>query len=87
MGKHIRQSDTICRWGGDEFVMILPRTERDEAEELAKQCKDRVSDKMFYNEIPITCTYGTAQYQEKDTPTSLISRADKVFYTRKNKET
>jgi len=87
IGKYIRQSDTICRWGGDEFVMILPQTERDEAEKLAKQCEDRVSDKMFHNEIPISCTYGTAQYQEKDTPTSMISRADKVFYRKKNKRT
>lgn len=85
----MRNGATAYRFGGEEFVVLLPqsnlRLARHYAESLRKiiektRLKDKRTTKMIDN---ITASFGVAEFQEGDTITSLITRADKLLYEAK----
>lgn len=85
----MRNGASAYRFGGEEFVILLPqsnlRLARHYAESLRKivektRLKDKRTTKMIDN---ITASFGVAEFQEGDTITSLITRADKLLYEAK----
>jgi diguanylate cyclase (GGDEF)-like protein len=82
-----RLSDTLVRYGGDEFVVLLPDTEAVGARFLAERLRSAVENAHFtWNRvhIPITVTIGTASLPQDATDgASLIARADAALYTGK----
>jgi diguanylate cyclase len=67
--KSCRQEDIIARWGGDEFVILLPRTSSEEAWSLGKRI-ERACSKTFVNEVPVSMALGVAC---KDDPSLVLS--------------
>ncbi len=59
-----RGEDIIARWGGDEFVVLLPRTAKEEARVICDRIKNNCSNK-FVEQIPISMAKGVAH---KDSP-------------------
>lgn len=77
---------TIGRWGGEEFVAILPRCSPAEALEVAESIRQCVDHHLHIGnkEINITCSLGVASYpQDASTRESLLMSADKAMYAAK----
>lgn len=80
----IRASDTICRWGGEEFVILLPGCDLDQAQSMAERMRQQVAEGLIEG-TPVTISLGVAQYHEGDTPETLLHRADQAMYQAKNR--
>jgi len=72
----LRQSDVICRWGGEEFAVILPNTTAPEACQIANKLRQRVAAQPPSSGDTVTISAGVATYQEHDQPRALFERAD-----------
>lgn len=79
--KHCRPYDTIVRWGGEEFVVLLRATDEQAALHFAERIRLEVQ-KGFEPALPfsLTISIGLAQYQENDSLEALTDRADKALY-------
>ncbi len=75
-----RKIDKIGRWGGEEFVVILPYTTLNEAALMANSLVKKISTYCFTHEFSNTATIGIASFHEDDTPSSILQRADKALY-------
>src|SRR5256884_8293265 len=79
---HCRAMDTAARYGGDEFVLVLPETESHAALVVADRIAERLS--TDGDEPPITVSTGTAVYPEDGkTIDELLAAADQVLYGKK----
>lgn len=81
--KHIREEDVPCRWGGDEFVVILPYTEVEEALSVASRIRDLVGESKIdvgKEKIRVSASIGIAKFAMLDTPTMLFKKADRAVY-------
>lgn len=87
MGKHIRETDFLFRIGGEEFVMLLPKTRLENATPLVEKIRTSVSATGFHfkkNNVVITLSGGLTAIRENDTAESIYERADKALYEAKN---
>jgi diguanylate cyclase (GGDEF)-like protein len=75
-----RSTDYLGRWGGDELVMLLTETSLPGAENLAEKLCSLVDTHVFQYGKHLTISLGASQYQDGDTPASLIARADAAMY-------
>jgi len=85
----LRKSDIIARWGGDEFVLLLPNTKLKDAVNLTEKIRDSILDTDFTKDIFITCCFGLAEMKTHSNFEHLIHRADNLMYQGKklNKNT
>ncbi len=86
MEKHVRKQDMVARWGGEEFLFILPETDEEGGCELARKICAAVAETAFdYNgrESKVTVTMGLAVYDGSNTVEYVIDSADKAMYTGK----
>ncbi len=88
MRDHIRHPDLVGRYGGEEFLILLPSTESTEAaEQAARLCKCvREADVNVNGHIlNVTISIGVAQFRNgEDTWDTLLNRADNAMYEAKN---
>lgn len=80
---HVRGSDLVGRFGGEEFVLILAKTSSDGAVTLAEKLRKRVEDFSFSPGCAVTISCGVAEYTPGDTVDSLLKRADSGLYEAK----
>jgi two-component system cell cycle response regulator len=81
-----RGGDEVARWGGDEFVAILPDTDREGAFHAAQRLREAVSATpvaVGATEVAITISIGWAHWSG-DTPDDLLARADRSLYQAKD---
>ena len=83
ISSNIRHSDIFGRWGGDEFLLILPNTAKKEAQKLSVKFYNLIKTHTFKVDTPITCSFGVTEYQVGDTPKEMIVRAEKLLYEHK----
>ena len=79
----IRNSDTFARWGGEEFVLLLPETGFETAMQIAEKIRQETENFLFSDTCTITASFGVTQFLEGDTETALINRADEALYKAK----
>ena len=79
----LRDSDIVARWGGEEFVIILPDTTKDAAIDLAETLRGIIEEAVFADTISLTCSFGITSYRESDTLNDLFGRIDKALYRAK----
>jgi diguanylate cyclase (GGDEF)-like protein len=79
----LRKSDLVARWGGDEFIVMLPRTTDREAWDLAEAIRLAVSLHGFPVLTPVTASFGVAQLQRGEALDQWFSRVDQVLYSAK----
>jgi diguanylate cyclase (GGDEF)-like protein len=81
-----RQMDLACRYGGEEFAVILPGTKLADAANVAERLRATIAAKKFKegeHELPVTASVGVAISLTGDDQTSLIKRADEALYAAK----
>ncbi|MDY0302066.1 MAG: sensor domain-containing diguanylate cyclase [Trichlorobacter sp.] len=79
----IRSHDIFCRWGGEEFIILLPSSSLCQAAVLAEILRSMVEQHDFKNSMQITLSFGAAEYQCKEPPHNFIKRADTALYKAK----
>ena len=79
----IRKVDDVGRWGGEEFIIILPETNINEAEKVAEQIRIKVESYLFSVIKQKTGSFGVSEYIYGDSVQSIIIRADKALYKAK----
>lgn len=86
--KNLRESDFIGRWGGDEFVLILPKTELDQAVMIAERlCQDisTLNVSIDNDHLNFSVSIGVSALSDKITNVeTLLFEADKALYEAKN---
>lgn len=81
--QRLRDTDRLCRFGGEEFVAILPNTDRQHAYDLAQEMRETIRDAELSTEIRITVSCGVAQSRADDTVTDWLHRGDMALYQAK----
>jgi len=81
--QRIRKSDIIARWGGEEFVLLLPDTELDETIKVAEILRKAIDDEEFEEVGNITCSFGVAVLEGNEDAEHLLNRADALLYEAK----
>ncbi|WP_018963873.1 GGDEF domain-containing protein [Coprothermobacter platensis] len=76
----LRGTDAAIRWGGDEFLVVLPDTEISEAMEIAKRISSQLKLKNSAIGRPITVSVGYAASSEVSSPEELLNLADRRVY-------
>jgi diguanylate cyclase (GGDEF)-like protein len=82
----LRDSDKIFRYGGEEFVIILNRTDDTHCSKIVERILNliRANNLIYKGEtLNITASIGTTVYKEGDTPDTFMDRADKALYKAK----
>ena len=79
----IRDSDILARWGGDEFILLLPNTNEKQAIELAWRISDILAGHRFEKKVTVTCSFGVAEMLPEDDISSFLGRADQMLYISK----
>ncbi|MBP2022951.1 diguanylate cyclase (GGDEF)-like protein [Clostridium punense] len=83
----LREQDVFARWGGEEFLMLLPDTNHHQAAKLCERLREKVESYNFFyngNKINTTITFGVAQYNERIGVNSTIKNADLSMYRGKH---
>ncbi|WP_372941015.1 GGDEF domain-containing protein [Shewanella sp.] len=79
----MRSDDILARWGGEEFVVVLPNTRLADATEFIDRLRHFIATKNI-QAMDLTISLGVAQYQIEDTAHTLLDRADKALYLAKS---
>lgn len=84
---NLRQSDIICRWGGEEFILLLKDTDNAIARQLAEKIRQQTEQAVFpFNgvNLKVTASIGlTERHDGDDSLDRLIARADRALYRAK----
>lgn len=79
----LRQTDVIARWGGEEFVILLPGTDLSIGVPVAEKLRVAVQDHHFEEVGKITCSFGVSAGAHGERKEDLIARADEALYQAK----
>jgi len=83
----LRSTDMLFRYGGEEFVVLLPGVEENGAELAAERLRSVIEKHVFNSRkgtVPVTVSIGTCSIALNDTPKTMLERADKALYSAKN---
>ncbi|WP_369597272.1 sensor domain-containing diguanylate cyclase [Vibrio sp. JPW-9-11-11] len=81
----VRHSDTFARWGGEEFILLLPNTPENNALKVAEVLRQLVESHRFSAPKNITISVGVAEVNDRDTNIDdVIARADSALYKSKD---
>lgn len=85
---NLRDSDFIARFGGEEFVALMPETSLNEAKLVAEKLREQVENSPFNfkkEPVQITVSFGISEFTEGDSSNDVFERADKALYKAKEK--
>ena len=86
LAKGLRQQDVLCRWGGEEFLVLLPETDAGGAVEVAEKCRRIMAEEpIVMDDISHhqTVSLGIATFNSGESVDDLVIRADKALYRAK----
>ncbi|MGE4399693.1 MAG: diguanylate cyclase [Campylobacterales bacterium] len=79
----VRKMDTVCRWGGEEFLILAPQTDIKGAASIAENLREIIENKIFGEAGRVTCSFGVTALESTDDKDSLLSRVDEAMYVSK----
>ena len=82
--KQIRLSDIVARFGGEEFIILLPETSLSKAKKLGIRLRNAIHKDPMLKKHGLNISGGITQFKKKDTEKSFNFRADKALYKAKN---
>ena len=77
--EYVRETDIVTRYGGDEFVIVMPQTDHNGACILCERLRANVQEKLV-----LTISGGVSSAQKGDTQETLLNRADAALYQAKS---
>ena len=80
---HLRDSDSLCRWGGEEFIILMPHTDLDQACLIAEKLRGLLAAEPLTGTIGVTASFGVAQWQPGQSLGELVHCADLMLYRAK----
>ena len=81
---NLREIDIPARWGGDEFMVLLPNTSIEQAMKLAEKLRQLVEKEMSEMDLDVTGSFGIVQLEYSEEPMRLTIRVDDALYYSKN---
>jgi diguanylate cyclase (GGDEF)-like protein len=83
----VRDTDLAGRWGGEEFMLLLPGTDAAGGVELADRVRKALAERTFLGRggaiVTVTCSFGVAEHRLGDDERELIASADRALYRAK----
>ena len=82
----LRRSDIVCRWGGEEFIVLFKNTALDTAQQLAEKLRAQLEQQHFFWEdkaLKVTISIGLTNLTGGEGLDGLIARADRALYRAK----
>src|SRR5262249_36280502 len=79
----VRHQDTVARWGGEEFLVLLPNTNWAAAAAIAERVRLAVSERPIETAhalVSLTITSGVSEWQQGERMETCIARADRALY-------
>lgn len=80
----IRESDIFARWGGDEFILLLPHADLRQAIEVSERIRYAIENLEINKSLGVTASLGCSQWKIMEYIESWFSRTDKALYASKN---
>jgi diguanylate cyclase (GGDEF)-like protein len=78
-----RDSDIVARWGGEEFILMLPQTNTEQAYLVAQKLRATIEKHKFDDVKHITCSIGVGQFHKNENKDNLFKRVDDALYKAK----
>jgi diguanylate cyclase (GGDEF)-like protein len=82
---NLRKYESLARWGGEEFMILVPDDDLEQASQLAERLRGIIEQSTFSAASPVTGSFGVTQLREDDTIDSFINRADDALYRAKKR--
>lgn len=83
IGNRIRKTDILCRWGGEEFLLVLPQSDLTSGRLKADYLRHQIKNRSFYKKIPITASFGVTAFYPRDSTATILERVDAALYRAK----
>ena len=80
---NIRSTDYFGRWGGEEFLIIMPETDEKGGFVMIENLRKKIEACSFSNVGSMTASFGMSSFKEGDAPETIIKRADDALYEAK----
>jgi diguanylate cyclase (GGDEF)-like protein len=81
--QHLRTGDLLARWGGEEFVVLLPHTRGEDALKLAEKLRHLIAGEPFPAAGQVTSSFGVAEFRPHETSDLWLTRVDGALYAAK----
>ncbi|KAA6170669.1 diguanylate cyclase domain-containing protein [Pseudomonas veronii] len=79
----MRPGDLLARWGGDEFIVVLPKSPLEAAKALAERIRQRIAQLPAVGDFNVTLSLGVVERRTGEPPAALMARADQALYRSK----
>ena len=86
MSNCIREQDISARWGGEEFLILLPQTNLEGAQIVANKINNTVFENLFTEkQLKLSANFGVSELKEEDDEKTFMSRVNKLLFESKNR--
>lgn len=85
LGTLIRSNDTIVRWGGEEFVVVVVEVDEKTLNNICENLLKRIEDNNYHPVEKVTVSIGATLFKNDDSQDVMLKRADKALYQAKEK--
>lgn len=82
--KNSRKVDIIGRWGGEEFVILIPTANIEDTEKIANNIRLAIKESNIIEDVQVTASFGVTQIKLGDTLEIAVNRADEALYEAKD---
>lgn len=82
--EHIRTNDVVARWGGEEFMLLMPQSDLEAARNAAEKLRLAIAAHRFEPCDQMTVSFGVATFEPHDDLNSLLKRVDDALYRAKD---
>ncbi|WLH89518.1 diguanylate cyclase [Pseudomonas sp. FP453] len=79
----LRPADLLARWGGDEFMVVLPQGNLETARALAERIREKIAQMPTLGSFNVSLSLGVVQRHPGESPAALMARADQALYRSK----
>jgi len=84
ISRNTRKTDIFARWGGEEFLILIPESGIDESYRLAESLQQAIDQHDFKLNRKVTCSFGITEYHPDESLDHFIHRADSAMYEAKH---